>query len=1477
MRLKLVPILGLLLSGLFLSASGQTTFISEDFSTATGSTAPAGWTNNTITGAVTDVWRFDNPGLRSLNSPISSPAAIFDSDNYSTGGGAEDVALESPAFNASATPVVILTFDHYFQGGFGGAYTVEVFNGTAWVSVLTGSISTANPASVTLDISPQAAGVTNAQVRFRWTGDYSWYWIMDNVTVFAPPATDATPVALTTPSAGCLTSTETITVTIANAGAAAIDFSVNPTTVFANIDNGTSVQSFSTTVSTGTLATSSSQDVVVTALADMAAAATYTIEMITTVAGAPTGSNDTLTTTIINTPTFAAPLAPVNFTGFTGANLSTVSPLWFEAAGFPPATLGSSWTSDDFANVANGANGISAKINLYTIGKNDWIIGPKFTPALNTVLSFDMALTVFGSTTAGNMGSDDQFVVYLSTDCGATFFPLDIFTASSTISNTGQYQEYPLGNYAGQTCIVGFFATEGTVNDLPDMDLFLDNIEVKNVFPVDPAVSALVSPSATGCLGATETISVEITNDGTSALDFTTDPLNISVVVSGPVPQTFSATVNTGTLAIGASQSFDVTTTADFSQAGAYLVDMSVSTPNDLNQVNDSLSASRTNVAAITVPLTPVTFLGFTGSNLPATVPGWIEGDGLFHPNILGSSDWTSDDFANVVGGPNGISAKVNLYNVAHTDWIISPKFTATANTVVIYDLAVTAFASTNPISFGSDDSLQVMVSTDCGVSYTSVKAYDASTPVSNTGQTDTVNLGSFAGQDIIVAFFAKDAPVDDPEDLDLFLDNILIKEVLASDIAAVSVDSLASSCGLGATEMVGVTFTNSGAGLVTDVLASFSVDGGAFTTPESAGAIAAGATVGYVFTATADLSAVGSHTITVVTTAGTPADLFAGNDTVSIVVNNIPVISSLPYSEDFENGTGGWTAEGTNSTWEFGTPAATTINAAASGVNAWVTNLTGAYNNNEQSAVVSPCFDMSNITGNVWVGFDLWLNSEFEWDGAAFQSSNDGGATWTNVGAVGSAGGFNWYNDDAIDGSPGGQQTGWTGGSSGWFRAYHPLDTTVLGKPEVRFRVAFGSDAFVTGEGIAFDNFAIGVPPVANLVGDTITACIGTVLDLGTVPGAVYQWSTGDLTQTITITNGTGSAITDSTIIGLVVDSLGFFAFDTLTINVPATAVVVTAMQTDEIDCFGDMDAVLEAMAMDGDAPYLYEWSNAATTASITGVGPGSYSVIVTDVNGCTTTDTVSVTEPPQLTVALDAITDASCPDATDGAITITTGGGTAPYSYAWDNGATDEDLAGVMPGDYVGTITDANGCVLVSPTVRVGFVDTFSVAAFTYAFTNGASADFSNGSSANATTFSWTFGDGGTSTDENPSYTYTANGSYTVTLIATGPCGSDTTQQTFDLNTVGIDRGLLDGLISMQPNPARAFVELDFRSLPQADWTVNLYSMDGKLIQSESLRQAGGNFEHRLNIPASVSEGVYMVQVVSSEGYWTGRLSVK
>ena len=134
--MKKIFFLGLLFLGICSFLQSQTILLQEDFSSASGTTPPAGWTQQTITGdPLVDLWHFDNPGRRSPASPIAGKFACFDSDKLSNNSQSEEVYLISPVFNATTTDKIILEFDQYFMSGLTGACAVEVFNGTSWVTV----------------------------------------------------------------------------------------------------------------------------------------------------------------------------------------------------------------------------------------------------------------------------------------------------------------------------------------------------------------------------------------------------------------------------------------------------------------------------------------------------------------------------------------------------------------------------------------------------------------------------------------------------------------------------------------------------------------------------------------------------------------------------------------------------------------------------------------------------------------------------------------------------------------------------------------------------------------------------------------------------------------------------------------------------------------------------------------------------------------------------------------------------------------------------------------------------------------------------------------------------------------------------------------------------------------------------------------------------------------------------------------------
>ena len=148
-----------------------------------------------------------------------------------------------------------------------------------------------------------------------------------------------------------------------------------------------------------------------------------------------------------------------------------------------------------------------------------------------------------------------------------------------------------------------------------------------------------------------------------------------------------------------------------------------------------------------------------------------------------------------------------------------------------------------------------------------------------------------------------------------------------------------------------------------------------------------------------------------------------------------------------------------------------------------------------------------------------------------------------------------------------------------------------------------------------------------------------------------------------------------------------------TATIDVSDEGAPTLSASVTDVDCFGSSTGAVDVTVMGGTAPFDYSWDNNATTEDLTNIPSGTYSLTITDANGCTATITETVDQPEALELAADPV-NVSCNGGSDGSCALSVSGGTAPYSYGWSNGEDTEDIAGLSAGDYTVTVTDANGC---------------------------------------------------------------------------------------------------------------------------------------------------------------------------------------
>ncbi|GAB4287537.1 MAG: hypothetical protein Kow0068_13300 [Marinilabiliales bacterium] len=216
-----------------------------------------------------------------------------------------------------------------------------------------------------------------------------------------------------------------------------------------------------------------------------------------------------------------------------------------------------------------------------------------------------------------------------------------------------------------------------------------------------------------------------------------------------------------------------------------------------------------------------------------------------------------------------------------------------------------------------------------------------------------------------------------------------------------------------------------------------------------------------------------------------------------------------------------------------------------------------------------------------------------------------------------------------------------------------------------------------------------VDVTVAANLtptISGILNFCTGssTTLDAGS-GYASYLWSTSEITQTIQVSSGGTYSVT-------VADASGCTGTDQVTVteNSNPTPVISGSLTI----CPGSSTTLDAGSGYSG-----YLWNDASTSQTINVNTAGTYSVTVTDNNGCSGSSQVNVTESPAMTLVLTP-TDLNCNGDLSGSITSSCTGGSAPFTYNWSNGSTNQDLNNIAAGTYTLTVTDGNGCTIVEST---------------------------------------------------------------------------------------------------------------------------------------------------------------------------------
>jgi PKD repeat protein len=556
-----------------------------------------------------------------------------------------------------------------------------------------------------------------------------------------------------------------------------------------------------------------------------------------------------------------------------------------------------------------------------------------------------------------------------------------------------------------------------------------------------------------------------------------------------------------------------------------------------------------------------------------------------------------------------------------------------------------------------------------------------------------------------------------------------------------------------------------------------------------------------------------GNYTVTLTVTVGASSNTFTRTSYITVTSGPSTTASITPAACGNNNGalaassTGG---SGFTYLWSNGATTAT-ISSLAPGTYTVTTT-------NGQGCVSSQSFTVPNQTG---------------------PSASISGTTATACGAsTGTA-------TAAGTGGTGTLTYTWSNGGSG---------ATISGLTSGSYTVTVTDQNGCTATAIATVSNSSG--PSATISATQATSCgltNGTVTASATGgTGALsYLWSNG--ASTPSISNLAPGAYTLS-----VTDQNGCLSVATTTVNA-STAPSASISSAIDASC-GQANGSATVSATGGSAGYTYLWSNGATTASITGLGAGTYSVTVTDQVGCTTGASATLqafTTPAANVVA----TELTCYGIPDGTVTANPSGGNPPYTYQWSNGVLSQQISGLAPALYFVTVTDASGCAVIGYGVVNEPLELISTASATGETALGANDGTATVTASGGTPpYTYTWSNGATT----PTISGLPGGTYTVTVTDDRGCEKVSTV-TVDAFVVGTAPSLPGYTATLWPNPNGGSFTVRVTLPSPQDVDLRLYNTLGQLITQRQLSAVSDAAVDFSGLP--LAEGVYHLQIGNAD----------
>ena len=772
-----------------------------------------------------------------------------------------------------------------------------------------------------------------------------------------------------------------------------------------------------------------------------------------------------------------------------------------------------------------------------------------------------------------------------------------------------------------------------------------------------------VSPVFDNCFTQQEDVRIKVRNLAYLAHDFIAKPLTIQLTVSGPVPVVLTITISdnslNGGLPLGSLAFLEIPVgSIDMSAYGPYTLSCQLTVTGDQNAANDvSANYDLENTAPAILPI-EVPFTTFGGNDLSTAYPGWVESSTL--QPVTGSSSWT---ISNNLDTPGNVTASIN-YNTGNSQsFIIGPKISAAFNTFVSFDLALTnSSAIIGNGAFDPDDSLTLLVSTDCGFTYSELLVLKQGDIIGNQLTNFDYFLGAYSGQDIILAFMADDG-LSNGTPFNLHLDNINIYNSTQERIEIIALVSPVQNSCYSSDESITVRIKNTG--FVAIDLTQLPIDLSAeltgpapllLTESFTSGSLPIGAETDLTFSSTVDMTMQGVYTFDIHASISSSSGLYEDSTMVWFYGQNPHPV--LVYED---------TA------------------CLLSSVDLNLTEPISGITDN-----VLPVFQYSSLPVALpdapSPGIDVPLTVSGSGGYAAqLLSVEIDSVVHSNVTQL---------KFELI--APNGSSILLTQLNSGSGPGFYSTSFSMSAIDNIQ-----AASAPYTGIFIPQESFNL-------LTGPANGTWYLRVTDLGSgITGVLYKWSltlyegnsvgTYSWTSQNTIQNSSPLDASvqienNSYIVYSVTDAMGCNALDSAQIAFPVFT--DSPVLTDPL-CAGDANGSIASNVSGGFGTLDYSWSTSDLDNTAENLLAGTYTLDVTDDYGCTDQFIYTLSEPTALIVNGTAtpITCSGC----SSDITISASGGTAPYT---GTGVYTQTVAGVYTYDVV----DANGC---SATVQVTVED--------------------------------------------------------------------------------------------------------------------------------------------------------------------------